>query len=283
MTATAQSSATEKPSAADQPPALEKAVAALPVPGFEQVKNAVETAKKAGIHYTIRALIAGQTLLEYRAAVNYKSHGGTVKVNKNKSSSEVKRGFDDVLESLSIARTTGYRWMEAAQRVAGAVWPHRPPALQDNGLVQIGGSLVRISALIDPASDSASEAEADERDRYFALIADKTLKDCLRGIIIDGNDAHAFTRAHNGQRANGAGFNGKSRKDFATFMAGHAKLLFGHASHWENMPQPDRTRALAGMMAHAEKAPFEFLDVYCEHLLAVRRDRREKLKQSNQL
>lgn len=203
-----------------------------PNPNLDRIRIQLRRIEIAGHQYVKEALIAGQMLLEDRRDMMTSQRGKSAWTDRTKPAEDQ---FAPVIATLGIKRSRAYRWMDAADRVARAVWPDRDIGLIDRHTVEIEGDEVPVSRLLTTPDEESTEAQRTARSRYFGLISGKTINDCLSGIIIDGDEAHSLTRAHNGGEY--GGFNGEDRKDWPVFVARKFSQMATHLSHWETMTE----------------------------------------------
>lgn len=116
---------------------------------------------------------------------------------------------------------TAARWMQAAERTiaASGIEPHLLTA-----------PISELLAAEAPAGASAETLEA--RQLIFDFMRDKTIKDCLAAVVVDGDEPHRITRAANGRKH--GGHKGEDRKDWPKYIGVHLKDILQHLKSWKN-------------------------------------------------
>jgi len=76
-----------------------------------------------------------------------------------------------------------------------------------------------VSDIVAPDAAGLDASALEARQLFFDFTAAKTIRDCLASIVVDGQEAHAITRAHNGRTV--GGFRGEDRKDWPRFINVH--------------------------------------------------------------
>lgn len=102
-----------------------------------------------------------------------------------------------------ISYRTAARWMQAAGNVVKQI---------DLGACSVPASQLLSCAAEDLPDDAAREAQ----QLLFDFTKDKTIKDCLAAVVVDGDEPHRITRAANGKKLGGT--KGEDRKDFPKFI-----------------------------------------------------------------
>lgn len=88
-----------------------------------------------------------------------------------------------------------------------------------------------ISAVINtPAEDLPSDAAREAQQLIFDFTKDKTIKDCLASVFVDGDEPHRITRAGNGKKLGGT--KGEDRKDWPKFIGQKLSDVAAHLKHW---------------------------------------------------
>lgn len=82
------------------------------------------------------------------------------------------------------------------------------------------------------ASPGASADTHEARQLLFDFTADKTIKECLAAVVVDGDDAHRITRAHNGRMT--GGHKGEDRKNWPQFIGTHLSDITAHLKFWKS-------------------------------------------------
>jgi hypothetical protein len=189
-------------------------------------------------------MICGQLLAEQRAAMSF-CHDGKSSTARNQHSKG--NHFTDWLADHcpEIGERTAYRWMELAERCAGAV--------ELGQALSIGNSVdgiehLPLSHILTAPLEELPEAAREARQLLFDFTSGKTMKECLAGVVVEGDDAHRITRAHNG--ANAKQTKGDARKDYPLFTAVKLKDISSHLSGWDR--KSDTAKAeLLNVIRHA--------------------------------
>ena len=186
------------------------------------VIHACRTAFEAQNNYALKALIAGQCLLEYRENLNVSPscHDGMTGRFLDKKPAD---RFDAWVERQipDISRRTAYRWMEAAERVGRVQLGLR--AHEDfTTTIEIEGAapMPLSQALTLPEEALPAEALAF-RQGLFDFMADRTLNDALNAVVDGESAAKRITLAAGGKKQKGQG----DRKAFEEFTERKLKHL----------------------------------------------------------
>lgn len=118
-----------------------------------------------------------------------------------------------------ICEDTAQIWMNAARNViAGAGLDLK--------------SLTLPLSLVLAASDGELSGEALEaRQLLFDFVEGKTISDCLRGVLVNGDASHRIDRAINGKTKGGS--RGEDRKDWPTFIGRKLSQVSTHLESFE--------------------------------------------------
>lgn len=173
-----------------------------------------------------------------------------------------------------VSHKTATTWMRAAANIARAL-PPMPDCLDIESISEL---------LSTPDSELPAEA-LGWKQGWFDFTADKTIKECLNGVLVEGDDDHRIDRAINGKTKGGAG---GDRKDFPLFVAVKLKDMGVHFSHWAGMTETQKTEAKTALVAAIKGEPmnlrkrnFNFAvwpDDICEVALEALRDRMKGAK-----
>ena len=135
-----------------------------------------------------------------------------------------------------------------------------------------------ISEILSRPVEELTEAAREWRQAWFDFTADKTIKQCLEGVIVEGDEGHRVDRAINGKLHGGAG---GDRKDFPLFVARKFRDVGTHLSHWEAMDVNQRNEVLTALSGailgefvnlHGRAQKFQFKpwpEEVCEAIAAV--------------
>ena len=178
----------------------------------KQILAAYRDAQAAAESAVTKALYCGQLLLEQKHALE---HGL----------------FLDWLKQHcpEIPKRTAQYWMDLASRCSHHALDHQSATvrlLEDHSL-QSGSHHVPLSvALADPAAQP--EAIRAAVQLLLDFTHGKTIRECLEGIVVGGDEPHRLTRAHNGRALGGAA----DRSDRATYIDLNLKKISTHLGHW---------------------------------------------------
>lgn len=168
------------------------------------IKSAIDDAMATAELATAKAIQVGHLLVEAKADPRMQ-HG------------DWQEWIETNFPQITIR--TANRWMQAATNVARQV--------------DLGGCEVPISRLL---SDSAEQLPDDNaraaKQTLFDFMADKTINDCLVGIVRDGDEAHRVTRAANGRKF--GGHKGEDRKDWPKYIGVHLNDILQHLKSWKS-------------------------------------------------
>lgn len=189
------------------------------------VLKACHDAAHAQNDYALKALIAGQMLLEHQAAMTPLSHSGTT----GKFVAKKDDGFQVWLEKKGIAKTTAYRWMQAAERVARAQLGI-PMHKEFSSVIEIEGAapMSCSHALTAPEKNLPEEARRF-RQAIFDFMADHTLNEALSAVVDGESDGKRITLAKGGKTKGGKGSGDRKAFDeFAKTKLKHLTTFLGH-------------------------------------------------------
>ena len=175
-------------------------------------------------------LIAGQALNEARAALTQaRGRHGTFDTTGDDGFMEfVKKNLPE------IHHDTANRWMRAAHKVLRAVIGGDLP--EDEPLLSRFD--VPVSVLLGDAGDNPTDEQREFRDAWFEFTSNKTIKACLGGVFVDGEDSVRADRAINGATMGGSGGDRKDYPAFALTKLRHISTFFGS---WGTMTERQRT------------------------------------------
>lgn len=190
------------------------------------VKEAVEAAQGALGDARQKCLIAGALLNEVKEEL---PHGDF---------EEWCRG------NLPVKERTWQVWMRAAANVVKAL-PGMPrlQALYDKA---IDIEAIPVSEMLTAPEDELPASALAWRQQWLDFTSERTLKECLDGVFVDGDEGHRVDRAINGKLKGGAG---GDRKDFPLFVAVKLKDMGSHLAHWEGMSETQRTEVKLAVRA----------------------------------
>lgn len=200
-------------------------------PGAERILQAYADAQSSAQNAVQKALICGQLIVEQRDSIM-----GAQSFDRTKPESTK---FDFWMEKNCqlIPRRTCYRWMQLAERVMDACSLH-------------GGEEIPISMALSAPTDELPIEARELRQAVFDFIDGKTMKECLAGVVVEGDEAHRITRAHNGATKGGAGGN---RKNFVGFTAVKLRHISTFVAH--DLTAAEQAKIVASFGAAIEKWP----------------------------
>ncbi len=178
---------------------------------FAPIRKAAREANEQARNAVGKAIYCGQLLNEIKDAID---HGD----------------FLDAVEQNvpEISRVTAWRWMSAARNVIEA----KRGDLKELGFDGSAAN-VALSTLLDPEAPADSGGDiARARQLLFDFTTGKTMKECMAAVIVDGEDAHRITRAHNGKTKGGS--KGEDRKNFPAFIGEAFKTITAHLKFWKS-------------------------------------------------
>lgn len=104
----------------------------------------------------------------------------------------------------------------------------------ENTLKQVAlpaGMDVPISDVISLPAGELQGTALEAQQLIFDFTAGKTIKDCLAGVVVDGDEPHRITRAANGKKLGGT--KGENRKDWPEFIGRHLSDISSHLKNWQ--------------------------------------------------
>lgn len=160
-----------------------------------------------------------------------------------------------------ISERTARDWMRAAANVMKAL--------------PMGAIDIEASVILNTPDADLTEDQLEWKQGWLDFTNGKTIKECLNGVIVDGDEPHRIDRAINGKTKGGAG---GDRKDFPLFVAVKLKDTGVHLSHWKKMTEAQRTEvktalmsAITGESVTFRKRTFNF-EIWPEELCEVARE-----------
>lgn len=128
-----------------------------------------------------------------------------------------------------IHRSTASRWMRAAANIVKAL----PPMVIDV-------DMVTVSEILTAPDADLTEDMRNYKQQWLNFTADKTIKDCLDGVCVEGDAGHRVDRAINGKLKGGVGKQ-TDRKDFPLFIAVKLKDIAAHLQSYDKMTAAQRS------------------------------------------
>lgn len=170
------------------------------------IRDAYNDAQATAESAVQKATICGLLLVEAKSIIGHGSFMQWVKIHLPE-----------------INHRTAHRWMEAAERTIEAT--KLPLSFESSG------KTIPLSLAISGPEKQLTKEAKEARQLFLDFITDKTLK-ALMGVVVDGDDAHRITRAHNGRSEGGS--RGENRKDWASFIGRKLSDITTHLSHWKS-------------------------------------------------
>ena len=182
-------------------------------------------------------LAAGQALNEARDAFRRRRGEGGEFAEWDDGS-----GWQEFVEKNipEVHYTTAWRWMAAAANVFTVVEDKTYEIGDSPGDRVIDVEGIPVSEMLNTPDDELPKGAREWKQAWFDFTANKTIKQCLAGVFVDGDDESRSKHVFSGLTARGAG-GGGDRKDFAKFTLkklAHLSTFFGG---WEGMPERQRT------------------------------------------
>lgn len=124
--------------------------------------------------------------------------------------------------------------------------------------VDLSGSPVAVSMLLSaPADDLPDDAAREAQQLLFDFTRDKTIRDCLAAVVIDGDEAHRITRAANGKKHGGT--KGEDRKNWPQFIGEKLSDITAHLKHWKSYTGPQLEDIGTKIKSFVGRVPTPFL------------------------
>lgn len=180
---------------------------------LERLRSAVLAAQTAVEGAKQKCLAAGQLLNELRARL---AHGE----------------FTPWLAQYvpEISADTAQRWMRAAANITKALPPPEEAADEETPPV---------SEILATPDRELSPGQLRYKQSWLGFTADKSIKECLAAVLVEGDQAHRVDRAVNGKVLGGTG-RADDRRDFPVFIAAKLKDIAAHLTHYPRMPAGQR-------------------------------------------
>lgn len=134
-------------------------------------------------------------------------------------------------------------WMRAAANILKAL---------PTQVVDVSSEVIPLSEILSTPDDELPETARAYKQQWLEFTADKTIKDCLNGVFVDGDEGHRVDRAVNGKTAAGAG-GGGDRKAFPKFIALKLKHTTTFLSH--KLTPTEQARIIASFDTSLEQWP----------------------------
>jgi hypothetical protein len=246
-----------------------KAHVAKPVPtsDFErlvrELDSQIEKANRAARVAVDEAIAAGAMLAEARERLKAAA-GEQWNSHAKPDSLKFEVFIEGVAQRHGCSTRTLYNWMGAAEN-------GRKVLAESNIRVQeIPIPLSRLLTLPEAEVGLAGSAALEARQLLFNWMADKTIGECLKGVVVDGDDASRITRAHNGKTKGGS--RGEDRKAFDEFIGRKLSDISSHLEHWETFKASQKEATLN----HFANALSEWDTVVLEHIQKLLKEEMKK-------
>lgn len=124
--------------------------------------------------------------------------------------------------------------------------------------VDLNGSGVPVSMLLSVEADELpNDAAREAQQLLFDFTKDKTIRDCLAAVVVDGDEPHRITRAANGKKHGGT--KGEDRKNYPQFIGEKLADVSAHLKFWKKYTGPQIEDLTTKLKSFAGKAPTPFL------------------------
>jgi hypothetical protein len=162
--------------------------------------------------------------------------------------------IEENLPEISVR--TAQRWMECAQR-----------AIADSGVAKALPESIDIEEVFSTQDgQKLPEAAREGHQLLLDFMSNKTLKDILTGVVVDGDAPHRLSRAAGGMQKGGAGGDRKAFDEFIT------RDLASIASHLDHKLTAGQQARIASAFDTATQAwPRWLLDVVADALARERK------------
>lgn len=188
----------------------------------EEIKAVYTTMVEHETNAVNTALYLGALLNELKDAVG---HGPFIETRRR------------IIPGLSDDRSE--RYMKAAANVIKQV---TLPAID-----------VPVSRLLSAPASELPDAARAAQQLLFDFVKDKTIKDCLAAVVIDGEEPHRITRAANGKKLGGS--RGEDRKDWPKFIGRLLSDVSHHLKSWKSFTPQQTEAAMIKFKAFIGKCP----------------------------
>lgn len=182
-------------------------------------------------------LAAGQALNEARDAFRRRRGEGGEFAEWDDGS-----GWQEFVEKNipEVHYTTAWRWMAAAANVFTVVEDKTYEIGDSPGDRVIDVEGIPVSEMLNTPDDELPEGAREWKQAWFDFTANKTIKQCLAGVFVDGDGDARASHVFSGLTSPRAG-GGGDRKDFADFTLRKLKHISTFFGSWEGMPERQRT------------------------------------------
>lgn len=199
---------------------------------IHQIQAAATAAFQARDNAVAKAVFCGHLMLEQKARL---PHGAWLPF--------LAKHFPQ------IPHPTATRWMKAAEESLRAIDTELPlPASQ---------------LLTLPDAELTDECR-EARQLLLDFSEGKTIKECMAGVLVEGDPSHRLTRAVNGRKL--GGHNGEDRKDWPEFIKRKLKAISEHLSHWKNFKGGQAEQTEVAFAAAIEQWPSALLETMTKQI-----------------
>ena len=203
------------------PPAIYLAEANI-IGAVREALTAVEGARQ-------KCMAAGQLLNDFKATL----HHGEFAVWREKNLPEV-------------SDRTAQLWMRAAENIVKAL---------PEGAIDV--ETISISEVLSTPDHCLSPANLKYKQAWLDFTNDKTIKECLNGVFVEGDEGHRVDRAINGKTMGGKG--NVDRKDWPVFVAVKLNDITAHLAHWKKMSHIQRSEIEQAVRANILGEPTKLI------------------------
>ncbi len=193
-----------------------------------KIREACLAAKRATEEAVQKALFSGQLLNEKRDELMAQSSEKLVAWQSRTKADEDK--FSNWFEQIvpEVHYTTAYRWMNAASRVFAS--------LKISDVIDVEAVKIPFSDVISKPADCLPESAQKAQQLFLDFTANKTLKECLEGVLLEGDPDKRIACAANGLRSGGTN-DLDDRKNYPMFAARKLQNLTTYFEHKLTRPQ----------------------------------------------
>ena len=151
-------------------------------------------------------------------------------------------------KAVPVSQRTIRVWMQLCTEVPSqALRGDDRFQLGAGGVIEVEGQSVTVDMLLTAPEEELTDAQREGRQLLMDFTANKTIRQCLAGIVVEGDEPHRLKRAANGRNARQT--RGEDRKDWPLFALNKLKDLDAHLSHWDSMTESQRTELKAVVRA----------------------------------
>lgn len=193
---------------------------------IEIIRAAIDDAMLAAETAVNKAIHVGQLLIEIKPSIGHGNFQEFIAENFPR-----------------ISQDTANRWMKAAANVVAQV--------------ELPATDIPVSRLLSAPAADLSPADREAQQLLFDFTANKTIKECLAAVVVDGDEPHRITRAANGKKLGGS--KGEDRKDFPKFIGEKLSDVAAHLKSWPSYTAGQTEDTLAKFKSFLGKCPTPLL------------------------